>query len=77
MLPPLPASLHQYVESNAHNIMKLKLQLFPIDDCTRRALEMVSTKTNYVDNFDVEEVLTAQHYSEYLRKLLHLHLFAG
>lgn len=24
--------------------MKLKLQLFPIDDITRRALEMVSTK---------------------------------
>jgi hypothetical protein len=36
--------------------MKLKLQLFPIDDGTRRALEMVSTKMDYVDNFEVEEV---------------------
>ncbi|KAJ4849213.1 hypothetical protein Tsubulata_038958 [Turnera subulata] len=39
VLPPLPASLH-HVESNVHASMKLKLQLFPIDDVTRRALEM-------------------------------------
>ncbi|XP_034913829.1 TSL-kinase interacting protein 1 isoform X3 [Populus alba] len=40
VLPHLPASLLHYVESSAHNNMKLKLQLFPIDDGTRRALEM-------------------------------------
>ncbi|KAJ6407463.1 hypothetical protein OIU84_010871 [Salix udensis] len=40
VLPHLPASLLDYVESSAHNNMKLKLQLFPIDDGTRKALEM-------------------------------------
>ncbi|CAK7343138.1 unnamed protein product [Dovyalis caffra] len=40
VLPHLPASSLHYVESNAHTNMKLKLQLFPIDDGTRRALEM-------------------------------------
>lgn len=29
------------MESNINSSMKLKLQLFPIDDGTRRALEMV------------------------------------
>ena len=48
VLPHLPASLLDYVESSAHNNMKLKLQLFPIDDGTRKALEMVSTKRNNV-----------------------------
>ncbi|KAJ8753977.1 hypothetical protein K2173_001875 [Erythroxylum novogranatense] len=38
-LPPLP-SQNNHVDSNVHNNMKLKLQLFPIDDATRRALEM-------------------------------------
>ncbi|XP_065855826.1 TSL-kinase interacting protein 1 isoform X2 [Euphorbia lathyris] len=33
-------SQNHYVESNAHANMKLKLQLFPIDEGTRRALEM-------------------------------------
>jgi hypothetical protein len=63
VLPHLPASLLHYVESSAHNNMKLKLQLFPIDDGTRRALEMVSTKRNNVDDFDVE-VLVIEQYSE-------------
>ncbi|KAJ6746691.1 CRAMPED PROTEIN [Salix koriyanagi] len=40
LLPHLPASLLDYDESSAHNNMKLKLQLFPIDDGTRKALEM-------------------------------------
>ncbi|KAJ9184320.1 hypothetical protein P3X46_004055 [Hevea brasiliensis] len=40
-LPPLPAfAQNHYVESNTQTNMKLKLQLFPIDDGTRRALEM-------------------------------------
>uniref|UniRef100_A0A2C9V8E6 Uncharacterized protein n=1 Tax=Manihot esculenta TaxID=3983 RepID=A0A2C9V8E6_MANES len=40
-VPPLPAfSQNHYVGSNAQTNMKLKLQLFPIDDGTRRALEM-------------------------------------
>lgn len=36
----------QFVDNNVNNIMKLKLQLFPIDEPTRRALEMVSIKEN-------------------------------
>ncbi|KAJ6699173.1 CRAMPED PROTEIN [Salix purpurea] len=40
VLPHLRASLLDYDESSAHNNMKLKLQLFPIDDGTRKALEM-------------------------------------
>nr|XP_011468126.1 PREDICTED: TSL-kinase interacting protein 1 isoform X2 [Fragaria vesca subsp. vesca] len=40
-LPPMPDfSQNIYAENNIHNSMKLKLQLFPIDDSTRRALEM-------------------------------------
>ncbi|WCJ34493.1 TSL-kinase interacting protein 1 [Euphorbia peplus] len=40
LLPSLPVfSQNHYVESNALANMKLKLQLFPIDDGTRRALE--------------------------------------
>ncbi|EOY07887.1 TSL-kinase interacting protein 1, putative isoform 1 [Theobroma cacao] len=39
--PPLPVfSQNPLVESNIHSAGKLKLQLFPIDDSTRRALEM-------------------------------------
>lgn len=38
---PLPAfSQNPFAESNTHAAGKLKLQLFPIDDSTRRALEM-------------------------------------
>ncbi|XP_024028707.1 TSL-kinase interacting protein 1 isoform X2 [Morus notabilis] len=37
-LPTFPQS--PFVENNIHSAMKLKLQLFPIDDGTRRALEM-------------------------------------
>ncbi|TYG84546.1 hypothetical protein ES288_D01G258400v1 [Gossypium darwinii] len=38
---PLPAfSQNPFAESNVHATVKLKLQLFPIDDSTRRALEM-------------------------------------
>lgn len=41
VLPPLPTFSHNlFVESNVLTSMKLKLQLFPIDDITRRALEM-------------------------------------
>ncbi|CAN0926935.1 TSL-kinase interacting protein 1 [Linum grandiflorum] len=40
-LVPLPVSSHhQTGDSNVCNNMKLKLQFFPIDDTTRRALEM-------------------------------------
>ncbi|KAI9153346.1 hypothetical protein LWI28_009912 [Acer negundo] len=40
-LPPLPSiSQNLYTENNAQTSAKLKLQLFPIDDGTRRALEM-------------------------------------
>ncbi|KAM7264072.1 hypothetical protein ACFE04_001755 [Oxalis oulophora] len=41
-LPPLPPFSHSLVGENnhVHNSTKLKLQLFPIDDGTRRALEM-------------------------------------
>ncbi|XVF07867.1 hypothetical protein REPUB_Repub06bG0176700 [Reevesia pubescens] len=39
--PPLPSfSQNPFAESNIHATGKLKLQLFPIDDSTRRALEM-------------------------------------
>ncbi|KAL5740821.1 hypothetical protein ACOSQ2_030001 [Xanthoceras sorbifolium] len=39
--PPLPSiSQNLYTENNAQSSAKLKLQLFPIDDGTRRALEM-------------------------------------
>ncbi|KAL4312397.1 hypothetical protein GQ457_01G016440 [Hibiscus cannabinus] len=38
---PLPAiTQNPFSESNLHAALKLKLQLFPIDDITRRALEM-------------------------------------
>ena len=55
LLPHFHPLLH-CVESNALTNMKLKLQLFPIDDGTRRALEMVSTKMDYADNFVAEEI---------------------
>ncbi|KAF3441833.1 hypothetical protein FNV43_RR15748 [Rhamnella rubrinervis] len=37
-LPTFPQN--PFVESSIHSSVKLKLQLFPIDDCTRRALEL-------------------------------------
>ncbi|KAH7511987.1 TSL-kinase interacting protein 1 isoform X1 [Ziziphus jujuba] len=37
-LPSFPQNI--FVESNTHTSVKLKLQLFPIDDITRRALEL-------------------------------------
>ncbi|KAL4342711.1 hypothetical protein HN51_061005 [Arachis hypogaea] len=40
VLPPLPTFPQNHVDNNVHNSMKLKLQLFPIDEPTRRALEM-------------------------------------
>ncbi|XP_042945909.1 TSL-kinase interacting protein 1-like isoform X3 [Carya illinoinensis] len=41
VLPPFPTYSHNlFVENNVLTSMKLKLQLFPIDDGTRRALEM-------------------------------------
>ncbi|XP_054822558.1 TSL-kinase interacting protein 1-like isoform X2 [Prosopis cineraria] len=40
VLPLLPKPpQNDVVDNNIQNIVKLKLQLFPIDDCTRRALE--------------------------------------
>ncbi|KAI9079685.1 hypothetical protein K1719_038306 [Acacia pycnantha] len=40
VLPPLPTlPQNHHVDNNMQNIVKLKLQLFPIDDCTRRVLE--------------------------------------
>ncbi|XP_021803339.1 TSL-kinase interacting protein 1-like [Prunus avium] len=40
VLPPMPAFVQNIdTESGTNNCMKLKLQLFPIDDGTRRALE--------------------------------------
>ncbi|ONI03008.1 hypothetical protein PRUPE_6G232900 [Prunus persica] len=40
VLPPMPAFVQNIdAESGTNNCMKLKLQLFPIDDGTRRALE--------------------------------------
>lgn len=45
---PLPSvSQNPCGESNTQMSAKLKLQLFPIDDSTRRALEMVRGKWNY------------------------------
>lgn len=45
VLPSLPTfPQNNFVDNNVQNIMKLKLQLFPIDEPTRRALEMVSMK---------------------------------
>lgn len=39
---PLPAiTQNLFAENSAHTPVKLKLQLYPIDDGTRRALEMV------------------------------------
>ncbi|KAG7960400.1 hypothetical protein I3843_10G121500 [Carya illinoinensis] len=41
VLPPFPTYSHNlFVENNILTSMKLKLQLFPFDDGTRRALEM-------------------------------------
>lgn len=40
VLPPLPTFSQNFVENNILTSMKLKLQLFPIDDGTRRSLEM-------------------------------------
>ncbi|KAG7960413.1 hypothetical protein I3843_10G121600 [Carya illinoinensis] len=41
VLPPLPTFSHNlFVDNNILTSMKLKLQLFPFDDGTRRALEM-------------------------------------
>jgi len=42
-LPTFPPQNHS-VDNNVQNIVKLKLQLFPIDEPTRRALEMVSMR---------------------------------
>jgi hypothetical protein len=45
VLPSLPTFPQNHsVDNNVQNIVKLKLQLFPIDEPTRRALEMVSTR---------------------------------
>lgn len=41
----------QFVDNNVNNSMKLKLQLFPIDEPTRRALEMVSIKENQQESY--------------------------
>lgn len=41
--PSLPLLPQNCVDNNMQNLVKLKLQLFPIDDCTRRALERVRT----------------------------------
>ncbi|XP_061354910.1 TSL-kinase interacting protein 1 isoform X2 [Gastrolobium bilobum] len=41
VLPTLPTfPQNHFVDNNVQNIMKVKLQLFPIDEPTRRALEM-------------------------------------
>uniref|UniRef100_A0A7N0TB70 TSL-kinase interacting protein 1 n=1 Tax=Kalanchoe fedtschenkoi TaxID=63787 RepID=A0A7N0TB70_KALFE len=40
LLPPLPHHQNAIHESNVQSSVKLKLQLFPIDEVTRRALEM-------------------------------------
>lgn len=56
-LPPMPDfSQNIYAENNIHNSMKLKLQLFPIDDSTRRALEMVSSNITYIFKFSWNKV---------------------
>lgn len=55
-IPSLPTSSpNSFAESNTQaSIVKLKLQLFPIDEGTRRALEMVSLRRYYYPNkFDV------------------------
>ncbi|KAA8516568.1 hypothetical protein F0562_016926 [Nyssa sinensis] len=40
-MPPLPSfSKNLFIESNVQTPMKLKLQLFPIDESTRKALEL-------------------------------------
>jgi len=47
VLPSLPSCpQNQFVDNNV-NSMKLKLQLFPIDEPTRRALEVVSIEKTY------------------------------
>lgn len=58
VLPSLPTFPQNHcVDNNVQNSMKLKLQLFPIDEPTRRALEMVSMKENqqasYFSNVNV------------------------
>lgn len=47
-MPTFPQKI--YAENNC---MKLKLQLFPIDDVTRRALEIVSTGITKILEFDL------------------------
>lgn len=55
-IPTLPTSSpNSFAESNTQaSVVKLKLQLFPIDEGTRRALELVSLRRCYPNKFDVE-----------------------
>ena len=47
VMPSLPTFPQNHlVDNSVQNAVKLKLQLFPIDDHTRRALEMVSVDKN-------------------------------
>ena len=53
--PPLPTSSPNFAnDNNTQTSTKLKLQLFPIEEGTRRALEMVSLKRSYATEFHVE-----------------------
>ncbi|CAI0426827.1 unnamed protein product [Linum tenue] len=53
-LVPLPASSHlQNVDNNTYSSTKLKLQFFPIDDTTRRAMELRWTQHSTVSAADV------------------------
>ena len=55
VLHSLPTvSQNPITESSIYSSMKLKLQLFPIDDGTRRALELVGTENNYVEIINAE-----------------------
>lgn len=54
-LPTFPQN--PFVEGNTHSSVKLKLQLFPIDDGTRRALELVGTYSIVIMIINVEQRL--------------------
>lgn len=49
-----------FTEKNIQTLMKLKLQLFPIDEVTRRALEMVGKGILFYEFFMWNEVFTVE-----------------
>lgn len=48
VVPSSPTSIQNLSRENSAQTFKLKLQLFPIDETTRKALEMVGAKAIHI-----------------------------